>query len=102
MTDFTRLDLTVASTRGGAYHSVGFDVRSADWEEMKRNLQSIDVDKTLKFREEAAPRDKALGDKWIWVWVRMNDKTSIRVLMYLAKLAGGPVPEIKFRPNEYP
>jgi len=102
MTDFTPLDMTVASTGGSANRSVGFDVRSAAWPAIKENLQSVDTDKTVIFREEKSPRDDALGDEWIWVWVTMNDRTSIRILLELAELGRGPAPEIKLRPNEYP
>lgn len=102
MTDFTRLNMTVASTRGGTYRSIGFDARRADWEAIKRNLQSVDADKTVEFREEKSPRDDTLGDGWMWVWLTMNDKTPIRILLELAELGNGPASEIKFRPNEYP
>lgn len=102
MTEFVRFGMTVASTRNGAYHSVGFDVETADWPEIKRNIQVVDADKTVEFREEATPRDNTLGQGWMWVWVVMTNKTSVAVLLHLAELGKGPLPEIKFRSNEYP
>lgn len=49
MTDFRKIDLTVASTRGDAIHSVGFNVPITNWSDMKMKLRELDPN-TLEFR----------------------------------------------------
>lgn len=105
MTDFTKVHLTVASTGGGTFHSVGFDVRSTEWqEEIKKGLEARDSDSTLRFREEEHPRDKDLNDQWIFVWVVMTDETPLSVLLYLGSLSQDTSRsfDIRFRPQEFP
>lgn len=101
MTNFYRMEMTIASTRGDNFHHVGFDVQREEWPKIRQALLDRDTSKSLTFREETSPRDCSLGKKWKWVWVVMNDQTPLSVLMALMMAAGEPA-AIKFRPNEYP
>ena len=102
MTDFTTINLSVASTRAGAFHSVGFDVSREDWPGIRAKLERLDARKTLKFREETKPRNEGVGGDYMWVWVVMTNETSVSILLELGKFADGPVPEIKLKRYEYP
>ena len=103
MTDFLSLnDITVASTGGGFWHHVGFDVRINDWPDIKTELRSLDPTGTLTFREAKKARDGPLGDGWMWVWVVMKHQTPITVIMHLATLGRPTHSQIKFRGDEFP
>lgn len=106
MTDFTKIDLTVASTRMGQFHSVGFDVQREDWPAIKKELEAHDPHKTVKLHEEQGPRNKyinrMLSGDYMWVWVVMTAETPITVLLCLAELSRDPLPTIHPLPNQYP
>ncbi len=101
MTTFTRIDLTVASTSGGAVHSVGFNVLATDWGYLKTKLQELDPN-TLKFREENRPRGKPPCDGWRFVWISMTKNTPLSVLLFLGSLDKKGYPAIQLLPREYP
>lgn len=102
VTDFSKIDLTVASTRGGRFHCIVFDVRSEDWPDIRAGLMARDPAKTLKFREEGGPRDSELTDDYRWVWVVMTVGTPLGVLIHLTEFSRSPFHIIRFRPTEYP
>lgn len=101
MTDFRKIDLTIASTRGDTIHSVGFNVLITDWENMKVGLKKLDPN-TLEFREEDLPRGNPPCDGWRFVWVVMTKDTPLNVLLYLGSLSEKSYPAIQLLPREYP
>ena len=101
MTDFRKINLTVVSTRGDTVHSVGFNVLTIDWKDMKAKLKELDP-KTLKFREEDLPRGNPLSNQWRFVWVIMTKDTPLSVLLYLGSLSERSYPAIQLLHGEYP
>lgn len=102
MTDFTHVNLRVASTKAGGFHSVGFDVRKDYWSHVKASLEELDTGHTIHFREETAPRQAERGSGYMWVWVGMTNQTSVSVLVELGKLSSGQIPEIHLKGDEFP
>jgi hypothetical protein len=100
MTDFLKIDLTVVSTVGGMFHSVGFDVLVTDWSGMKTKL--MELYPTLKIREENHPRGNHSDGQWKFVWVVMTKKTPLGVVLYLGNLSEMSCPAIQLLPGEYP
>lgn len=104
MTDFTKFNLTVASTRGSTLHSVGFNITANLWQQVvKGDLEKLDTLDTLRFREEDEPRGNGpVESDMIWVWVVMNSNTPVSIMLYLADLFVSSPKDVEHIQTAYP
>lgn len=101
MTDFHRIELTIAETGAGKF--IGFDVERAEWDDVLDRLHKSNAGKPVHYTKGSKPRNEGLSEEWMWVWIEVRNDSPLELLLCITDMAFGIGSEIiKPKPNEFP